>query len=184
MSSRLCLGHTVCRCHDHTLTELSSWRLQSPWEMPGRFPDGSLGSSLWGHLAVAATGVEESRGQRASPSSSLKCSSAFLLGTVFSVPSLSPLWHLLRTKPQVLNILSCLNLPSAGFISISQHVWLPLAFFFFFKSLKSNFTPSLHLYAKFLWDSSLETFALISVLLFSLKIRQHDFSLQVCHAPQ
>lgn len=51
--------------------------------MSGRFPDGSLGSSLWGHLAVAATGVEESRRQRAS--SFLKCSSAFLLGTVFSV---------------------------------------------------------------------------------------------------
>lgn len=51
--------------------------------MSGRFPDGSLGSSLWGHLAVAATGVEESHGQRSSPSSFLKCSSVFLLGTVF-----------------------------------------------------------------------------------------------------
>lgn len=133
MSSRRCLGHTVCGCHDHTLTELSSRRLQSPWEMSGRFPDGSLGSSLWGHLAVAATGVEESRGQRASPSSFLKCSSAFLLGTVFSVLPHPPApWHLLRTKPQVLNILSCLNLPSAGFLSLSQHGWLPLAFFFFF----------------------------------------------------
>lgn len=132
MSSRRCLGHTVCGCHDHTLTELSSRRLQSPWDMSGRFPDGSLGSSLWGHLAVAATGVEESHGQRSSPSSFLKCSSAFLLGTVFlSSPAPHPRapWHLLRTKPQVLNILSCLNLPSAGFLSLSPHVWL---YFFFF----------------------------------------------------
>lgn len=131
MSSRRCLGHTVCGCHDHTLTELSSRRLQSPWDMSGRFPDGSLGSSLWGHLAVAATGVEESHGQRSSPSSFLKCSSAFLLGTVFlSSPPPHPRapWHLLRTKPQVLNILSCLNLPSAGFLSLSPHVWL---YFFF-----------------------------------------------------
>lgn len=86
---------------------------------------------------------------------------------VFCPPPPPAPWHLLRTKPQVLNILSCLNLPSVGFLSLSQHGWLPLAFFFFFfKSLKSNFTPSLHSYAKPLWGSSLETFALISVLLF------------------
>lgn len=61
---------------------------------------------------------------------------------VFCPPPPPAPWHLLRTKPQVLNILSCLNLPSAGFLSLSPHVWL--YFFFFFKSLKSNFTPSLH----------------------------------------
>lgn len=181
MSCRCCLRLTMCGCHDHTLTELSSLRLQSPWEMSGRFPDGSLGSSLWGHLAVVAMGIEESMGSLPPPL--LKVFVCLPAGYwVFCPPPSFSLCYLLRTKQQVLNILSCLSLPSAGFMSVSQHVWLPLAFFYF--SLKSNFTPSLHSYAKPLWGSLLETFALISELLFLLKIWQHDFSLQVCHAPQ
>lgn len=55
MSSRRCLGHTVCGCHDHTLTELSSLRLPlgNVWQVSRWQP--------WvepvGHLAVAAEGV-------------------------------------------------------------------------------------------------------------------------------
>lgn len=88
MSSRCCLRLTMCGCHDHTLTELSSLRLQSPWEMSGRFPDGSLGSWVEpvGTFSSSCYRGRRVHGQLASPSSFLKYSSAFLLGTRFFVP--------------------------------------------------------------------------------------------------
>lgn len=98
----------------------------------------------------------------------LKCSSAFLLGTFF---------------PVVLAGDQTTDLECAGITCISQHVWLPLAFFFFFlrASSPASLLSCIHMQKPFgaLYWRHLLWF----LYCFSCLISGNIISLQVCHAP-